>query len=141
MTTMTAETSSPSKGMHVGLWVAQALLAVAFTGADLMKLTTPLAELATKMAWVNHVPAGLVPFIGAAELAGVLGLILPSATRIKPGLTPLAAALLVVVMLLAAATHLSIGEAPMVLPNLVLGGLAAFVAWGRFKAAPIAARG
>lgn len=141
MTTMTAATSSPGKGLHVGLWAAQALLAFAFAGAGLMKLLTPIAELATKMAWVTHVPAGLVPFIGAAELAGALGLVLPSLTKVKPVLTPVAAALLVVVMGLAASLHLAIGEAPLIVPNVVLGGLAAFVAWGRFTKAPIAPRG
>lgn len=140
MTTMTAATTSPGKGLTMGLWVAQALLALAFTASGLMKLTTPIAELATKMAWVTHVPAGLVPFIGGAEFAGALGLILPSLTKVQPRLTPIAAALLVVVMVLAAALHLSIGEAPFVVPNLVLGGLAAFVAWGRFTRAPIAPR-
>lgn len=53
-TTMTAET--PSKGLHYGLWVVQALAAVAFLGAGMMKATKPLAELAANMAWVPHFP-------------------------------------------------------------------------------------
>lgn len=139
MTTTTAETSAPGKGLHLGLWVAQVLLALAFGASGVMKTFTPVAELATKMAWVNHVPAGLVPFIGISEVAGALGLLLPALTRLKPVLTPVAAALLVVVMVLAGALHVSLGEPP--LPNVILGGLAAFVAWGRFKKAPIASRG
>jgi uncharacterized membrane protein YphA (DoxX/SURF4 family) len=139
MTTTTAAVPAPSKALHIGLWGAQVLLAVAFLGAGVMKAFTPVAELATKMAWVNHVPAGLVPFIGVSELGGALGLLLPSLTRIKPVLTPVAAALLALVMVLGGAVHLSIGEPP--IPNVVLGALAVFVAWGRFQKAPIAARG
>ena len=144
MTTATADsaphTASPSKGLHIALWVVQGLLAAAYLMAGSMKLTQPIADLAVKMNWVNHTPAGLVRFIGAAELTGMLGLILPSVTRIKPVLTPLAAGALVVVMAMAAAFHVYIGEPQMMVPSLVLGALAAFVAWGRFKKAPIQPR-
>lgn len=140
MTTTTAASPSTGKGLHVGLWVAQALLALAFLATGLMKLATPVAELAKNMNWVSHVPAGLVPFIGVSEALGALGLVLPAATRVKPVLTPVAAALLVVVMALAAGTHLWLGEAPLVVPNVVLGGLAGFVAWGRLKKVPVAPR-
>lgn len=127
--------------LRATLWVAQILLAVAFGAAGAMKLTQPLADLAGTMAWTAAVPGALVRFIGAAELAGALGLVLPSLTRIQPRLTALAALGLVVVMALATAFHLSRGEGEMVAPNLVLGALAAFVAWGRGKAAPISPRG
>lgn len=142
MTSIAIPTTStaPKGGLHIGLWVVQALLALAFTGAGLMKLTTPYEALAAQMRWVADGPTFLPLFIGASEVAGALGLILPSAFRIQPRLTPLAAALLAVVMVLAAGTHLTYGEGPMVMPNIVLGGLAAFVAWGRAIAAPIPAK-
>jgi uncharacterized membrane protein YphA (DoxX/SURF4 family) len=142
MTAATASASDvrPSKGLHYGLWVVQVLLAAAFVGAGLMKLTSPIAEMAAKMNWVNHTPAGLVRFIGASEFTGALGLIFPAATRIKAFLTPVAATALVLVMAMAAAFHLYLGEAQMMMPSLVLGALAAFVAWGRFTRAPIASR-
>jgi hypothetical protein len=109
--------------------------------AGLMKTTTPIAELATKLPWVGAVPEALVRFIGTAELLAAVGLILPSATRIRPVLTPLAAVGLVTIMVLAVPFHAMRGELAHALPvNLVLGGLAAFVAWGRFKKAPIASR-
>lgn len=127
------------KGLKIGLWVAQGMLAVAFTGAAMMKLTQPHDVLATQQAWVKLFSPEVVKLIGAVELLGVLGLILPSVTRILPILTPIAASGLVLTMVAAGATHLRIGEPP--IPNLVLGGLAAFVAWGRFKKAPIAPRG
>jgi hypothetical protein len=128
------------KGLHIGLWVAQALLALAFLGAGVMKTTAPLAELQAKMPWVNGALGGLVRFIGTAELFGAVGLVLPAATRIKPWLTPLAAVGLLTVMVLASLTHAARGEFPMLGVNAVLGGLAAFVAWGRFRGAPIEPR-
>ncbi len=130
----------PRRALNVGLWVVQLLLAAAFLASGLMKLTQPIEAMAAQMAWVTSVPAALVRFIGAAEVAGALGLILPSLTRIRPRLTVLAALGLVVVMVLASGTHLSRGEGAMVPINLVLAALAAFVAWGRSKAAPIAPR-
>ena len=128
------------KGWHIGLWVLQAVLAIAFGMAGAMKLGSPIEELASNMAWVTRVPAELVRFIGAAELLGALGLIVPSASRIRPKLTSLAAAGLVVVMLLAAGHHLMNAEATLVPVNVVLGGLAALIVWGRAKQAPIQPR-
>ena len=130
----------PSKGLHIGLWVVQGLLAFAFAGSGLMKLTTPHEQFVAMMPWAAAAPAFLPAFIGASEFAGALGLILPSATRIMPKLTPLAAALLVVVMILAAITHILYADFGGMVPSLVLGSLSAFVAWGRTVKAPIAAR-
>lgn len=135
----TPASAPPSKALHISLWVAQVLLALAFGMAGAMKTFTPLAELATKLAWVSSAGA-LVRFIGISELAAAIGLILPAATRIKPSLTPLAGAGLVVIMVLALAFHAVQGEFSSLPVNLVLGGLAAFVAWGRFKKAPIQPR-
>jgi len=92
-------------------------------------------------AWPGDIPAWLVRFIGLAELAGGLGLILPALTRIQPQLTPLAGAGLALVMFLAAGFHLSRGEFGFIVPNIVLLALAAFVAYGRWQVAPIAPRG
>ena len=140
-TASTHTASQPRRGLRIALWVAQVLLAVAFGMSGLMKLSTPIADLAAQMAWVGSVPAALVRFIGAAELAGAIGLILPALTRIQPRLTALAAVGLIVVMVLASIVHVSRGEFGMLPVNVVLGALAAFVAWGRSKAAPIAPRG
>jgi len=139
-----ASVSGPSstahKGLHIALWVAQVLLALGFGMGGLMKSTTPMAELAAKMPWAGAVPELLVRLIGISEVAAAVGLILPAATKVRPSLTPLAAACLVVVMVLAAIFHVTRGEFEALPINIVLGGLAAFVAWGRHKKAPIAAR-
>jgi len=132
--------AAPSKGLNIALWIVQALLAAAFGFAGFGKLTAPIAELAPRMAWVTAMPPGVVRFIGASELAGALGLLLPSLTRIQPRLSALAGAGLATIMVLAAAFHISRGEIRFLGMNLGLGALAAFVAWGRFKKAPLAAR-
>jgi putative oxidoreductase len=128
------------KALTIALWVAQVLLFVAFGMAGFPKLTTPLDQLVGMMPWVGAVPGALVRFIGLAELAGAIGVVLPAATRVRPGLTPLAALGLLTVMVLAAVFHQSRGEASVLPVHAVLGGLAAFVAWGRSSRAPIAAR-
>lgn len=118
--------------MNTALWIVQGLLAFAFFAAGAMKATQPLEKLAVNMAWVKTTPAPLVRFIGIAEIAGAIGLIAPMALGILPILTPVAAVCLVVVMVLAVATHVRLNEIALSVPSIVLGALAAFVAWGRF---------
>jgi uncharacterized membrane protein YphA (DoxX/SURF4 family) len=127
--------------MKYVLWTLQLLLGVAFVAAGAMKLSQPLEALGAQMVWVNDVPAMLVRFIGLAEVLGGLGLILPAATRIRPWLTPLAAVGLALDMLLATGFHLVRGESGFAVPTLVLGLLAAFVAYGRRVLVPIIPRG
>ena len=130
----------PSKALHLGLWVVQGLLGALFLAVGAMKATQPIAVLVDTLGWPAAVPAALVRVIGVAELLGGLGLILPAATRVKPMLTPLAGVGLAMVMLLATIFHISRGELGALPIPLVLGGLAAFVAWGRAAKAPIAPR-
>jgi len=134
--------SSPSRSraLHASLWIVQVLLAAAFGMAGVMKTTKPIAALAEKLVWPGTVPAGLVRFIGASELAAAIGLVVPAATRIRPALTPLAAGGLVVIMILASAFHISRGEMHALPITFTLGALAAFVAWGRGKKARISPR-
>lgn len=141
-TTATISPASPAarRGLNAGLWVAQGLLAFAFLAAGVMKLTAPIEQLAEGMAWVEGPLGGVVRFIGLAELLGAIGVVLPAALRIKPALTPAAAGGLLTVMVLAAGTHVAMGDVAGMVPALVLGALAAFVVWGRTKAAPIHAR-
>ena len=139
MTTDTVD-HKPSKALNIGLWIVQVLLAAMFLMSGFMKLMTPVDALAQSLPWVTSVPPLLVKFIGFSEVAGALGLILPALTRIAPFLTPLAAAGLALIMLPAMGLHLMRGETPMIGMNLFLMALALFVAWGRFRKAPIASR-
>jgi len=126
--------------MKIALWIVQFLLAFAFGMAGFMKATTPAAELTAAMPWVADSGILVARIAGFAEILAALGLTLPALTRIKPTLTPLAAVGLMVVMVLGSLVHLSRGELPMVATNIVLFSLAAFVAWGRWKKAPISPR-
>jgi hypothetical protein len=123
------------------LWIVQVGLALAFFAGGFLKLTQPYEALGATMVWVNDVPEALVRFIGLAEVLGAIGLVAPAATRILPWLTPLAAALLALDMLLATLFHLVRGEFAMMPVPIVQGALAAFVAYGRWSLVPIQPRG
>ncbi|MEV6986453.1 DoxX family protein [Sphaerisporangium sp. NPDC051017] len=118
--------------MNVFLWVLQALLALAFGLAGVLKTTRPKEQLAPQMPWVNDFSAGTVKLIGAVEFLAALGLILPAATGIAPILTPLAATGLVITMIGAIIVHGRRGEPQGIVINVILLVLAAVVAWGRF---------
>lgn len=118
--------------MNIALWVVQGLLAVGFGLAGVVKSTQPKEKLAANLPWVEDFSAGTVRLIGVVELAAALGLVLPAVTGIAPVLTPLAAAGLAVVMVLAAVVHVRRKEPSGVVVNAVLFALAVFVAWGRF---------
>ena len=109
------------------LWVMQGLLAALFLFAGGFKLALPLAALAK----LSPLPAPFLKFIGVCEVTGAIGLILPGLLGIRTGLTSLAAAGLVIIMLGATVvTAATQGAAPALLP-LVVGSLAAAVAVGR----------
>jgi uncharacterized membrane protein YphA (DoxX/SURF4 family) len=129
--------AAPGRGLRIALWSAQIALAIVFALAGWMKVSAPTAELA-KMA--SGFPLAFLRFIGIAELAGAIGIILPALTRIAPVLTPLASSGFVLVMASAAVLHLVHGQFGELAVVVVLGALAYFVAWGRFKRAPIARR-
>jgi uncharacterized membrane protein YphA (DoxX/SURF4 family) len=119
--------------MDTVLWIIAGLLALAFGAAGLMKLTQPKAKLASSgMAWTEDFSDGQVKGIGTVEVLGAIGLILPAALGIAEILTPLAAAGLALTMVGAAITHIRRGEGKSVPINVILGGLALFVAIMRF---------
>ena len=122
--------------MGVALWVIQGLLAVAFLGAGAMKLSQPKEKLAQNMGWVEDFSQPAVRLIGAVEVFGAVGLVLPALTGILPWLTPLAAFGLALTMIGAALTHLRRKEYGNIAVNAVLLVLAAFVAYGRFFVLP-----
>jgi len=129
-----------SKTLHIILWVAQVLLALMFIMTGFMKIFQPVEELSKMLPWVAQSPEALVRFIGVSELLGGLGLILPAALRIKPALTGWAAIGLLTVMVLASILHISRGEFSAIGMNIIIAIVAAFIAWGRFKKAPITSR-
>ncbi len=118
--------------MNAALWIAQVLLALLFLFAGGIKLVLPLEALKGPVP----LPGLFLRFLGVCEVLGAIGLVLPALLRIRPGLTPLAAAGLVIIMIGATTITLASGPvAPALLP-FVTGLLAAFVAFGRWRLAP-----
>lgn len=119
------------------LWIIQVLLALMFLFAGGTKLVLPI-EVLTAMGSPNQIklPDLLIRFIGVCEVLGALGLILPGLLRIRPGLTPLAAAGLLIIMIGAAVLTFAGDGLTMALPPLVVGLLCAFVAYGRWRLSP-----
>ncbi len=118
--------------MSAALWVVQGLLALLFLFAGGMKLVMPIEELTKQMP----LPGWFVRFIAVAEVLGGLGVILPGLLRIRPGLTPLAAAGLVMIMIGATVVSVMTVGVAMALIPLGVGLLAAFVAYGRWRLTP-----
>ncbi len=119
------------------MWVVQVFLGLAFLAAGGMKLSQPKEKLAANMAWVEDFSQPTVRLIGAAEVLGAIGVVLPALTGILPWLTPLAALGLALLMAGAVYTHLRRGEGSAVLPPAVLLLLATLVAVGRFVVLPL----
>ena len=121
--------------MNRALWIVQGLLSALFLFGGVTKLMMPLDEIATAVG----LPAPFILFIAIAEVLGGLGLVLPWALRILPGLTPLAAAGLVIIMIGATTmTAMGVGGGDPVaalFPG-ITGLLAAFVAYGRYQSTP-----
>lgn len=116
--------------MNVVVWVASILLAAVFLMAGFAKLTKSKADLVKNpaMGWAADFSPGVLKFIGTAEVAGALGLILPAALGIATWLVPAAAIGLGLLMIGAAITHGRRKEIPNVAVNLVLLAVAVFVA-------------
>ncbi|NOK57623.1 MAG: DoxX family protein [Chloroflexi bacterium AL-W] len=121
--------------MTIILWILQVLLAVTFAYHGYLKFVPP-ADLPF-LAWLYDIPLGLRIFIGVAEFAAVIGLILPGVMKTYTWLTPLAALGLVINMVGAIIFHIPRGEIVMIQGNIFLLVLAALVAYGRWRIRPL----
>jgi DoxX-like family len=119
--------------MTYALWSIQILLALLFVFAGGMKLVMSPEQMTGPVA----LPVWFLRFIGVAEMLGGLGLILPGLFRIRTSLTPVAATGLVVIMIGAIVLTLIGGMLGPALISLIVGLLAAFVAYGRWRLAPL----
>ena len=120
--------------MNYALWIVQGLLALLFLWAGGIKFVLPIEEMTKQMP--VPLPGLFLRFIGVAEVLGAIGLILPGLLRIRPGLTPLAAVGLVIIMIGATVLTLAGGDVALALIPLVVGLLSAFVAYGRWRLTP-----
>ena len=128
--------------MNKALWTSQVLWGVFFSVTGFGKILCYKPEIwqrtLPQVAWFSAVPQYLFVMIGVCEFLGGVGLILPAMTGVKPKLTPFAAFGLTLVMILAAIFHLRRAEYNFLPINLGLGGVAAFIAYGRLWVRPIA---
>ncbi|MEV0150762.1 MULTISPECIES: DoxX family protein [unclassified Nonomuraea] len=128
--------------LNGALWSLQALFGFFFAGSGFGKVLlydgALYAAAPRAVAWYAAVSQPLIVFIGVCEVLGGIGLILPAMTGVKAKLTPLAAVGLAVTMILAAGFHVTRSEYELVPANLLLGGVVAFIAVGRWKLRPIA---
>ncbi|ONI75737.1 hypothetical protein BWI15_07890 [Kribbella sp. ALI-6-A] len=120
--------------MNVFLWIVAGVLAAFFLAAGANKLLQSKAKLAENpaMKWTDDFSAGTLKLIGAAEVLGAIGLILPALLDIAPVLVPLAATGLAVIMIGAIITHVRRKEYQPLAINTVVLVLSALVAIFRF---------
>jgi len=122
--------------MNRTLWIVQVLLAALFLVAGGAKFLMPADQMTQGMpAWMS---ISFLYFIGVCEILGGIGLILPGLLHIKPGLTPLAAAGLTIIVIGATAVTVMGGMIATALVPLVAAILAAFVTYGRWRLVPLA---
>jgi len=122
--------------MNVLLWVLQGVLALLFIFAGGMKLLPPLEAMTVPI----RLPGPFIRFLGVAEVLGAIGLILPGLLRIRPGLTPPAAAGLVIIMTGATVITVVGGGSASALVPLIVGLLSGLVAYGRWRLVPLSSR-
>jgi len=117
------------------LWIVQILLAALFLFSGAAKFFAPAEQMTQGMPpWMS---ISFLYFIGVCELLGAIGLILPGLLHIKPGLTPLAAACLTIIVIGATVVTVMAGMIATALIPFVTAVFAAFVAYGRWRLAPL----
>lgn len=123
--------------MNAVLWIAQVLLALAFLAAGSMKLARSKEALLPKMPILAGYRPVTIKAIGLAEVAGALGVVLPLATGVAPGLTPWAALGLAAVAVGAAIVHAERADYKPLAVHAALLALALVVVYGRSADLPV----
>lgn len=123
---------STSKGLNITAWICQILLSVRLLWASAMKLLKPADELAQMWPWTGDNTI-LTKITGIFDLLGGLGLVLPSALRIRPKLTIYAGYGIIALMVAASIFHISRGEASQIGFNIFVAIMAGFIVWERAR--------
>ena len=123
--------------MNILLWVLQVLLALAFFAHGSLFLFPPAAMVDQMNA---SLPRWFQLFLGVAEVLAAVGLTLPGLTRIQPWLVSCAAAGVMIVMISATIFHLVRGEVSSAVTTIALLAMATFIAYMRWRIAPIRPR-
>jgi uncharacterized membrane protein YphA (DoxX/SURF4 family) len=122
--------------MNTLLWVLQIIAALLYGASGIMKIFM-FDKISGDVPSFGALPRRAWTALGILELVATVGLIVPSAFRWKPGLTPLAAAVLAIESLVFIGVHAKYRETGSIIMSGVLGLLIAFVAYGRMVLAPI----
>lgn len=128
------------KALRIGLWCAQGIVFALFTLFGCMKLLLPVQQLADMWVWPGQIPVWILYATGILDVAGGVGVLLPSLLRVRPRLSVLAALGCAALQIAAILFHVSRGEAAVIWLNLILLALSAFVAWGRARRVPVSPR-
>jgi hypothetical protein len=121
--------------VNLALWIIAGVLAAAYLfsgGGKLILTKEKIATMSSGAGWVEDVSTGGIKAIGALEVLGAVGLILPAVLDVAPGLVPVAASGLAMIMIGAVITRIRRQEFTFMMADLVYLGLTGFVAWGRF---------
>ncbi|MDB4985669.1 MAG: putative integral rane protein [Myxococcaceae bacterium] len=137
MATISSGIIANERLLHFGMWIAQAALACFFAVMACLKLMLPAERLIELMAWAASVPLPLVRALGVCELLAAIAVAAPAVTRAPQRVVGVTAVFLLTLMMSAAVVHLVRGEPRMLMVNLTVAALAAFVAWGRLTHAPL----
>ena len=122
--------------MNTLLWVLQIIAAFLYGASGTMKIFM-FDKISGDVPSFGALPRRAWMALGILELVATVGLIVPSAFRWKPGLTPLAAAVLAIESLVFIGVHAKYRETGSIIMSGMLGLLMAFVAYGRMVLAPI----
>lgn len=120
--------------MNTLLWILQGFLAIVFIYSGIMKTTQQREKLVNiGQTGVANLSYPMIRFIGLAEIAGAIGVIIPRLTGMLPMLTPLAAACFAIIMVMAIPIHYKRGEYKSVTLNIVLLLTSLFVTYMRYR--------
>jgi DoxX-like family len=119
------------KAFVVTIWIVQILAMFAFVSTGWIKLFTPIPQLAAMWPWTGELSPLIVRTLAVIDIAGGLGVLLPSLTRIKPGLTVIAAACCIALQICAMIFHTARGEIAATPVNVIFLALVGFVFWAR----------
>lgn len=122
--------------MNVALWIVAGIFATGFIAGGIVKLVSPYGKYAAKAQWPQDFTPGNVKFMGAVELLGGLGLLLPGLLNIAPVLVPVAASGMSLYMAGAVTERIRRAEYKELLGDLLFLAGMIFVAWGRFGPFP-----
>jgi hypothetical protein len=122
--------------MNIALWIVAGVFGFGYVAGGIVKLTMPYEKYAAKLGWPEDFTPGNVRFMGAVEILGGIGLVLPGLVGVAPVLVPVAASCMALYMAGAITERLRRAEYKELLGDLLFLAAMIFIAWGRFAIEP-----